>query len=162
MASGVRVIVSENAKLAVAEWASVTVAVKAEVPAAVGAPAITPPEESVRPAGKAPDVTAQVYGGVPQQADRACEYGVPVMPGGSEDVVMASGVGKIVRANCCWAVVAHTPDHVTATTKPNVPTAVGVPPIAPPLESVRPPGSDPDARSHVYGGKPPVTVSACE
>jgi hypothetical protein len=60
MVSGVRVIVSENAKLAVPELASVTVAVKAEFPAAVGVPAIAPPEESVRPAGNAPDVTAHV------------------------------------------------------------------------------------------------------
>ena len=73
MVSGISVMVSENAKLAVAALAPVTVTVKAEVPAAVGVPATTPPEESVRPTGNAPDVTAQAYGGVPQQAARACE-----------------------------------------------------------------------------------------
>jgi hypothetical protein len=161
MASGVRVIVSENAKLAVAEWTSVTVAVKAEVPAAVGAPAITPPDESVRPAGNAPDVTAQAYGGVPQQADRACEYGEPVIPDGKGgDVVMASEVGKIVRANCAWEEAQDPTDPTAVTTKLNVPTAVGVPEIAPPPESVRPPGSDPDARLHEDGGG--AAVSTCE
>jgi hypothetical protein len=158
MASGVRVIVSENAKLAVSDLASATVAVKAEAPAAVGVPAITPPEESVRPAGNAPDVTAQEYGGVPQQADRVCEYAAPVAPDGNEDVVMASWVGRIVSANCCWALEGHG-EPVTATTKLAVPAAVGVPEISPPLERVRPGGSDPDARLHVT---PPVAVSACE
>jgi hypothetical protein len=159
MASGPRAIGSENAKLAVAESEPVTVAVNAKVPAAVGVPAINPPEESARPAGSAPDVSPQAYGGVPQQARSPDEYGVPTMPSGSrEGVVMASGVGKIVRTICSWAVIPHT-DSVTTTAKLNVPAAVGVPDIAPPVESVRPLGSDPDARLHVYGSPPPTAVS---
>jgi hypothetical protein len=57
MASEVGLMVRLNDWLAVAELASLTVMPNVEVPAAVGVPAITPPEERARPAGKAPDAT---------------------------------------------------------------------------------------------------------
>jgi hypothetical protein len=48
---------------------SVTVAVKANVPLAVGVPEITPfPAVRVRPAGRLPLVTDHVYAGVPPVA----------------------------------------------------------------------------------------------
>ena len=52
---------------------SVTVTVKLEVPAAVGVPEITPAPLNVRPAGSVPDVTAQVYGAVPEEAANVVE-----------------------------------------------------------------------------------------
>ena len=56
---------------AVAVWAveSVTFTAKVKVPAVVGVPEITPPTLSVpSPGGRAPDVIAQVYAGVPPVA----------------------------------------------------------------------------------------------
>jgi hypothetical protein len=48
---------------------SVAVTVKAEVPEVVGTPLICPVAAfKVRPAGKTPTVTLQVYGGVPPLA----------------------------------------------------------------------------------------------
>ena len=50
---------------------------------------------------------------------------------------------------------------VTLMVKLEDPAVVGVPEIVPP-ERVRPAGSDPPATDHIYGGVPPVAVSACE
>jgi hypothetical protein len=54
----------ETLRFALAVWAgvaeSVTVTVKLNVPDAVGVPDSTPPELSVSPVGRAPEVTAQV------------------------------------------------------------------------------------------------------
>ena len=47
---------------------SVAVTVKANEPAAVGVPDSVPSAASVRPPGKAPEVTAQVNGGEPPLA----------------------------------------------------------------------------------------------
>ena len=53
---------------------SVTVAVKVEVPPVVGVPAIAPVAElRVNPAGRWPEVIAQLYGVAPPVAWRACE-----------------------------------------------------------------------------------------
>lgn len=52
---------------------SLTVAVKFDVPLAVGFPEMTPEAESVSPAGRLPEVTAHVYEGVPPLADNVCE-----------------------------------------------------------------------------------------
>ena len=54
-------MVIEVAKVAVLPWASVTLAVKLEVPARVGVPDTTPLEVfSVRPAGSDPELIDQV------------------------------------------------------------------------------------------------------
>jgi hypothetical protein len=59
-----------------------------EVPAAVGtplsSPASTPPSVvSESPGGKLPVTTVQLlYGGGPPEADRAIEYGIPIVPDG--------------------------------------------------------------------------------
>jgi hypothetical protein len=50
---------------------SETVTANVAVPLAVGVPEMTPPAESVRPAGRLPDVMDQVYPGVPPLADIA-------------------------------------------------------------------------------------------
>jgi hypothetical protein len=55
--------------VAVSELASVTLTVKVLVPVPVGVPEITPVVEArVNPAGKAPEVTDQLYGVVPPVA----------------------------------------------------------------------------------------------
>ena len=72
--------------------------------AVVGVPLIAAPD-SVRPAGSVPDVTDHVYGGVPPVAANVCEYAVPTVPFERGDgVVMVSGGGSIVMANCFVAV----------------------------------------------------------
>ena len=52
---------------------SVTLTVKLDVPALVGVPVIWPLEESVRPAGRLPAATLQLYGAVPPIALSAVE-----------------------------------------------------------------------------------------
>jgi hypothetical protein len=56
---------------------SVTLAVNENEPDAVGVPEIVPAEESVKPAGRAPALTLQLYGVVPPLAARVVEYAVP-------------------------------------------------------------------------------------
>jgi hypothetical protein len=56
---------SVNVWLAVRKRASVTVTLNVTVPTVVGIPAITPAEESARPAGNPPEVTCHVYGRAP-------------------------------------------------------------------------------------------------
>jgi hypothetical protein len=60
---------------AVAALASVTCTVKLLVPVAVGVPEITPvPDARVSPAGKAPEMIDQLYGGVPLVAASVALY----------------------------------------------------------------------------------------
>jgi hypothetical protein len=67
---------------------SVTVAVKFDVLAAVGVPLMVPPALRLSPAGNAPPLTLQTFPPVPPLAASACEYAVPTVPFGSEEVVM--------------------------------------------------------------------------
>ena len=53
--------------------ASVTFAVKSNGPAVVGVPEIAPAPDKVKPGGKVPVATDQVYGVVPPVADSVCE-----------------------------------------------------------------------------------------
>jgi hypothetical protein len=52
---------------------SCTVAVKFEVPLAVGIPEITPVEARLSPTGRLPDVTDHLYDGIPPVACKVCE-----------------------------------------------------------------------------------------
>ena len=52
--------------------ASVTFAVKSKGPAVAGVPEIVPAPDIVKPGGKMPDATDQVYGGVPPVAESVC------------------------------------------------------------------------------------------
>jgi hypothetical protein len=52
---------------------SCTVAVKLNVPLAVGVPEIAPAPESVSPAGRLPEMIDHKYGAVPPLACSACE-----------------------------------------------------------------------------------------
>jgi len=59
--------------VAVAEELSVTRTVKLKVPALVGMPLIIPPLLNVRPGGKPPDASDQLYGCTPPLALSVCE-----------------------------------------------------------------------------------------
>jgi hypothetical protein len=90
-AVGAAVTVTENAFVAVPP--PVTWTVKFEVPAVVGVPDSTPPEERVSPAGSVPADTDQLYGTAPPVAANVWLYGVPTVPGGSEAVVIVGAAG---------------------------------------------------------------------
>src|SRR4051794_33748753 len=63
---------------------SVAGMVKGDAPVAVGVPLIAPPEASNSPVGRAPDVTANVYGPVPPEAVTLWPaYAVLKMPAGN-------------------------------------------------------------------------------
>jgi hypothetical protein len=102
--------------------ASVTVAVKLDVPLAVGVPEIRPVlEDRLSPAGRLPDVTDQVYGVVPPVAAIEFEYAVPCVPEGRLDVVMLKAVGATgadaaatVRVTVAVAVLSVFPQPVVA------------------------------------------------
>jgi len=67
---------------------SVTLAVKVNVPAAVGVPEIVPlAAASVRPAGNTPELMLQLYGVVPSLACNVVVYAVPTVPPDSDAAV---------------------------------------------------------------------------
>ena len=142
--------------------ASVTWAVKFDVPAVVGVPVITPPVDIVRPAGSDPAVMDQVYGAVPPEAPRVCwGYTVPAVPPGSAVVVMVGGAAAVPMTICSGCDAERFAESVTLAVKFDVPAVVGVPVIVPVLESVRPAGSDPALMDHVYGVVPPEAPRVC-
>jgi len=73
-------------------------------------------------------------------------------------VVIANGALMVMARGAVAVVPAES---VTSAVKLVVPLAVGVPLIKPLLElSARPAGREPAVSDHVYGGTPPVAVSA--
>jgi hypothetical protein len=75
------------------ELESTTLSVKLNVPAAVGVPEMVPPEDSVRPAGRAPELMLQLYGVVPPLAASVVEYTDPTCPEGRELFVIWTEAG---------------------------------------------------------------------
>jgi hypothetical protein len=77
--------------------------VKGTVPDIVVVPLIIPLAESVKPAGREPEASAQLYGGVPPDALSVSRYAVPTLPPGrGEDVVMTRGESEpFVRLSRC-------------------------------------------------------------
>jgi hypothetical protein len=90
---GVTTIDRVTVSLCAGELESDTDTPNVDVPLAVGVPEITPPEESVSPAGRLPDVIDQLYPAVPPLAESAELYAVPASPAGSPFVPMASEDG---------------------------------------------------------------------
>ena len=123
-------------------WLSVTRAVKLAVPAVVGVPDITPPEESDNPAGSDPEASAQLYGVVPPVAASVWLYATPIWPFGRLDVVTDRSTG-IVMDRAFVAVSAGAWASATCTVKLAVPAVVGVPLITPPEDKESPAGSEP-------------------
>jgi len=148
----------DRAAFAEREPLSVTLTVKPEVPAAVGVPEIVFPAR-LSPAGSDPLATDQVYGGVPPDAFSVCEYPTPTVPAGNDEVLMFNAGALIVSDSPALA----DPEalSVTLRVKLDDPAAVGVPAIVPPAR-FSPAGSDPVTKDQVYGGDPPVALSACE
>ena len=59
----------------------------------VGVPEIVPVLVRVKPAGRFPEETVQLYGVVPPEAASAVEYATPATPFGKLDVVMVTAFG---------------------------------------------------------------------
>ena len=153
-------IVSDKAFVILPLALSVTFTVKLLDPAVPGVPEIVPPADRLNPAGSDPTDTVHEYGGDPPEAPSACEYAVPTVPAGNDDVVMFSAGGLIVNDSA--AVVETDALSVTFTVKLLDPAVPGVPEIVPPADRVNPEGSVPSDTVHVYGGVPPEAASACE
>jgi hypothetical protein len=152
-------IVTANARLAVAVTLSVTWAVKLNVPAAVGVPLSTPLAGfSVSPGGGVPALTTQLRGSVPPEAARVSEYAPPTVPVGSGEVVVIASAGLMVRVNARVAVAATL--SVTWAVKVNVPAAVSMP-LSAPLAgfSVNPGGGAPALTTQLRGRVPPEAAS---
>ena len=129
----------------------------AKSPATVGVPEMIPPA-SVRPAGRFPWLMANVYGGVPPLAERACEgYSLPTTPEGSGDLVVnCRAAGRTFKV--AWAETVAPTLSLTWTVKVDEPTAVGIPLMIPVAVSDIPLGKAPPESCHWYGGVPPVAV----
>ena len=123
---------------------------------------MVPAEDSVRPAGKVPELMLQLYGVVPPLAASVVEYAVPSCPEGTEAVVTCTGVtaAAIVMLSDFEVVCGVDEESLTWTVKEVVPACVGVPLIWP-VETVRlsPTGNDPELIDHKYGAVPPVAVN---
>ncbi len=139
-------------RLAVAVFAeeSVTLAVKVKLPDVVGVPLMEPAEERVRPPGRAPEETVQVYPvPLPPLATRVAEYATSTIPEASEPVVTVSAGGvaeSMVMER--FAVAVLVDESVTLAVKGKLPDAVGVPEMDPAEERDSPPGSDPEETVH--------------
>ncbi len=145
---------------------SVTVTVKLSVPVKVplGVPEITPVVPfKVRPVGKLPVVTAQVYGGTPPVAcSWVCGYVVLITPAGNDAVVMVNAGGAFTVKVIAWLadIFAAVEESVTwKVTELPLPAPVGVPLITPALLKLNPAGRVPAVTVQVYGLVPPDSAS---
>ena len=102
--TGITTIDNVTVWLCAGDPESETVTANVAVPLAVGVPEMTPPAESVRPAGRLPDVIDQVYPGVPPLADSVALYAVPPCAPGSPLVLMATddGCEALVTVSGTW------------------------------------------------------------
>lgn len=129
---------------------SVTVAVNAKVPLAVGVPEMVPVVDvSISPEGRLPDVIDHEYGAAPPIACNVCEYAAPAVAGISAGVAMDSGVLATVMETGADIVCAGLLLSLTAAVKVITQLAVGVPEIMPVGASVSPTGRLPDAIDHL-------------
>ena len=122
------------------------------VAALVSVPVMMPAAERVSPAGSVPVVMDHEYGCVPPVALSAILTVFASVTARVEPVVMRSG-SVTVTANelvAVWPVAS-----VTRMEKRYEPIALGLPESVPPPARVRPGGSWPSPRVHVYGVVPP-------
>src|SRR6266540_864479 len=129
-------VVMRSPRVAYLPLLSVTFTVKLHAPTRLGVPVIRPLPASVNPVGSEPLVLDQVYPGVPSVARSVAEYAWWNLPAGRLGVVMA-GVGRMIRRSNRLVAVAPSAS-VTCTVRVYAPSFVGVPPIAPLVDSVRP------------------------
>jgi hypothetical protein len=113
------------------------------------------------PAGSAPVLTFQEYGGKPLDPVNVWLYGVPTSPPGSVAGLIAGGAGRlIVMLKACVAVCAGLLESVTFTVKFAVPFGpVGVPVTAPAGLIANPGGKFPALVVNVKGASPPVAAT---
>jgi hypothetical protein len=131
--------------------ASVTVAVRLAVPAAVGVPEMIPVDAAkLSPAGRLPALIDHVYGVVPPFACSTVEYCELTVPEGRLEVVIARPVGETTIDNVTDFVCAGLSESATDAVKLAVPLAVGVPEIRPvDVFRLRPAGRLPETKDHV-------------
>jgi hypothetical protein len=144
---------------------SVTLAVNENEPEADGVPEIVPVAANVKPAGKAPEATLQLYGVVPPLAASVVEYAVPTCPARIEVVVICTGVTAaaiVIVSDWLEACAVGVVESVTFAVKLKEPDAVGVPEIVPLADKPRPAGKAPEATLQLYGVVPPVAASVVE
>ncbi len=140
----------------VGDSVSVTVTVKLLAPTVVGVPLITPVVgERLRPAGRAPVVTAYLYGAMPPAAVSVSVYATLTIAFGAVPVSVRVGTGSTVMVMGPVVVMVGLLESVTFTVTGVDPGVVGVPVMVQPV-SVRPAGSVPETRTQVYGPVPPV------
>ena len=135
------------------ELASVTFTVTVVLPATVGVPLTTQPDND-SPAGRDP-VIVQEYGAVPPAAVMEALYATPTVPLGRTFARLKGELTLIETA----AVAVAPRLSFTCTVNAKVPLAVGVPEITPELAEIpRPGGNDPAAMLHEYGVEPPAAI----
>jgi hypothetical protein len=139
-------IASDTVAVAVADALSVTLTVTLVDPAEAGVPETAPSGDKFSPAGRDPLATDHEYGGEPPDALSPCEYAVPTVPAGRDDVVTSNDGGLTVSARDAVA----EPDalSVARTVKLLDPETAGVPDMEPLAERLNPAGSDPLATDH--------------
>jgi hypothetical protein len=135
---------------------SLTVTLTVNVPAAVGVPDKTPPEERLTPPGN--PVAVQVNGGTPPPAESVPLNGDPKVGVGIVDVVTVNGAAAMV--NVKERDMVARAESVTVTVTVNVPASVGVPLSTPADEAVTPLGVP--LTDHVYGDVPPLAAKVAE
>ena len=138
------------------ELASFTAIVNDVEPVTVGTPERTPAEVNVRPAGRLPEATDQVYPAVPPPAEKAAVYVAPFCALLKLAVVIVSADGAMDRAKAFVCVCARVLASLTTTVKLLSPADVGVPARMPALLRLRPTGRLPDINDHVYSCMPPL------
>jgi hypothetical protein len=145
---------------------SVAETVKLKVPVCEGIPASTPEVEfSVKPVGKGPEASAQVYGLCPPAAAKVVEYAVPEVALDRLVVVIESAgtAAWTTRLSAWLATFGVVSESVAETVKLKVPVCEGVPASTPEAEfRVTPVGKVPEATAHVYGLCPPAAAKGVE
>jgi hypothetical protein len=154
--TGASPVVMENCLVSFpTELAALTV--KVDVPFTIGVPEITPVVGArLNPTGNAPLSRLHVMGVVPV-AVSVCLYVLSSSPPGNVAMVIVGATGgAIVMENCF---VLYPPVFVALTVNVDVPSAVGLPEIAPLPARLKPSGNAPLSRLHVMGVVP-VAVNA--
>ena len=129
------------------ELESFTCTVIGNVPDCVGVPLIVPLETRVKPVGKFPELTTQLYGVFPPVAINALEYELPAVPEGSNVVVIdkVEEPDVIVIDNVLDADFAGELESVTLTVKLlDWAEALTVPLMIPLAARVKPAGKLPE------------------
>ncbi len=129
---------------------SLAVAVKLDIPLAVGTPEIVPVDDaSVKPWGSFPEVIDHTYGVVPPVALRVFENGAPIVTAGRVEGTMANEVAVMTNCLAADAVWVGLLLSVTVAVKEKVPLTDGVPEIVPVVEvSATPEGRLPEVIDH--------------